>query len=86
MGSSKHTPTDKVWRGVLVLRKHFPVALSELKQKDADAVLRATQWAEARRSAHETREHAKANPPPRWDYELRRVRFSKLSGGNDADE
>ncbi len=42
-----HKPTKKVWQGILVMSECMPaMKLKELKQYDADAVLRAVQWAE----------------------------------------
>lgn len=48
-----HKPTKKVWQGIIVL--YDLVTLEDLEtipQRDADAVLRATQWAKRMSKEH----------------------------------
>lgn len=84
MGSNKHTLTEKVWRGILIMREqlgHFDY--KKLKQHEADAVIRATAYAEARREAWESEQQRKAYPTPRWDRESAQVVFSSASEGDE---
>ena len=84
MGSNKHTLTEKVWRGILIMREqlgHFDY--KKLKQHEADAIIRATAYAEARREAWENEQQRKAYPTPRWDYKSAQVVFSSASEGDE---
>ena len=84
MGSNKYTLTEKVWRGILIMREqlgHFDY--KKLKQHEADAVIRATAYAEARREAWENEQQRKAYPTPRWDRESAQVVFSSVSEGGE---
>ena len=49
-----HKPTKKVWKGVLVMSELiYTKDMKKLKQYERDAILRAVQWAEKMKDAHE---------------------------------
>ena len=84
MGSNKHTLTEKVWRGILIMREqlgHFDY--KKLKQYEADAMIRAVAYAEARRIAWENEQARNSNPPPRWRYDEQHGSFSPASEGDE---
>ncbi len=49
-----HKPTKKVWQGVLLMSELiYTKDMKKLKQYERDAILRAVQWAEKMKDAHE---------------------------------
>jgi len=84
VGSNKHTLTEKVWRGILIMREqlgHFDY--KKLKQYEADAMIRAVAYAEARRIAWENEQARNSNPPPRWRYNAHHRSSSSASEGDE---
>tara|TARA_R100001086_G_scaffold249057_3_gene187580 strand:+ start:805 stop:1065 length:261 start_codon:yes stop_codon:yes gene_type:complete len=50
-----HKPTKKVWQGVLIMSELiYTKDMKKLKQYERDAILRAVQWAEKMKDAHES--------------------------------